>query len=63
MTTRNKDAQIPMARCAKCDHDLIASKNGKVFCSNIKSKCVFVKKPYPTGSMPNEGRVRFTDAD
>lgn len=52
----NKDAQIPMARCAKCDHDLIAKgKNGRVYCTN--RDCVFyVKKWHPTGSMTNEGR-------
>jgi hypothetical protein len=57
MTTVNRDNEIPMARCKRCDSDLIVSKNsgGYIFCTNME--CAFVKKPHPTKGEPNSGEA------
>jgi len=55
MSMHNKLARLLMARCCKCDGDLVVQPNGKVHCT--EKECVFfASKPHPTGSMPNEGR-------
>lgn len=55
MSFKNRDAQIPMARCKKCDSDLVISRKsgGYIFCTSMK--CVYVRKPHPTGPEANAG--------
>lgn len=57
MSAKNRENQVPMARCKRCDSDLVVSKKsgGYVFCTNMK--CVFVRKPHPTGKDPNSGEA------
>lgn len=55
MTTINATIQAPMARCSRCDHDLVAKgRRGNVYCSN-KQCSYYQKKPHPTGPDPNAG--------
>lgn len=59
MSFKNRDNEIPMARCIECDSDLITSKVGKVFCTNMT--CKYVRTAHPTGTEPNAGKSSLKD--
>jgi hypothetical protein len=61
VTFTNRDLKANMARCSLCDADLITSKTGKVFCTNLRPLCKYVKAPHPTGPEPNAGTSSLRD--
>lgn len=56
MTFFYKENGIKMSRCLACDADLIAKRDGKLYCSNEKCRLrrLHASLPYPTykGAMP-----------
>lgn len=59
MSTVRAANGILMARCSKCDHDLVVHQSKKAkkawnFCSN--PGCTFHKKAHKTGPELNEGK-------
>lgn len=59
MSFKNRELKANMARCSACDADLLTSRTGKVFCSNMK--CKYVKIAHPTGPEPNAGTSSLRD--
>lgn len=59
MTTHHRQRGIAMARCAKCDHDLIVKpgsiKDGAVYCSN--TSCGHTHRGHPTKAVENRGKA------